>query len=57
MKKQEDSLLRGLDMCMKEKDKVEKKQGEANQEIGRLTSQCDELKRQVPGRPGGLVAQ
>merc|ERR1719456_873510 len=49
MKKQEDSLLRGLDMCMKDKDKVAKEKAENAQEIARLTSQCDELKRQVSG--------
>lgn len=49
MRKEQDSLIRGLDMMMKDKEKVAKEQADASHEIRRLTSQSEELKRQVAG--------
>merc|ERR1719456_1495020 len=49
MRKEQDSLIRGLDMMMKDKEKVAKEQADAAHQIRRLATEGEELKRQVQG--------
>jgi chromosome segregation ATPase len=49
LKKEQDTLLRGLDRMEKDKEHVEKKQQEASQDIAQLKEESEELNRTVNG--------